>query len=416
MRSLARPAPLPTSPSQARFIPAPPRFVSSRFIPSLPTLAPALLAPTLRPPRPSLFPLDRLRSPSLQRFYLARAAVYHTMRHWLDGAPGAVLMPAYHHGVEVEAVRAAGADVIFYRVDRDLAVDLEDLAPKAALPSVRVVYLTHFVGFAQPVARVREIVRAHDKLLFEDCALALFSRTPDGKPLGSFGDAACFCLYKTLPVPHGGLLVGPDVPSAPLAAPPLLSTLHHLAGLTLAHLELGSPGVGRVLRAAARAAAHATVDRAVATVKTGTMHLAAHELHRGASRLLEHLTPRFDAELIVVRRRRNFTRLAAALDGVVPVVGAPLAAGVCPLFLPVRIGESLAARGLDKRAVMHALHARGIDAVDFWGSGDINCAAAQFPEAATLRREILELPIHQSLDDSHIDLVAHAVKQVVAHA
>jgi dTDP-4-amino-4,6-dideoxygalactose transaminase len=35
---------------------------------------------------------------------------------------------------------------------------------------------------------------------------------------------------------------------------------------------------------------------------------------------------------------------------------------------------------------------------------------------AQLRREILELPCHQSLDDNAIDLVAHAVKQVVAHA
>jgi perosamine synthetase len=118
----------------------------------------------------------------------------------------------------------------------------------------------------------------------------------------------------------------------------------------------------------------------------------------------------------VVHRRRNFARLAAALEGVVPVVGAPLAPGVCPLFLPVRIGPSLAARGLDKRAVMHALHARGIDAVDFWGTGDAACDAAQFPEVAELRRELLELPIHQSLDDDTIDLVAHTVKQVVAHA
>jgi dTDP-4-amino-4,6-dideoxygalactose transaminase len=422
MRSLSRPAPS-TSPSPAR------------FVPSLPTLDPKLLLPTLEPPRPLPFPLDRggastatpswprrlrvraeLGSPSLQQFYLARAGVYHTMRHWLNGAPGTVLMPAYHHGVEVEAVRAAGADVRFYRVDRNLTVDLDDLAAKAALPSVRIVYLTHFVGFAQPVAAVREIVRAHHKLLFEDCALALFSRTPDGQPLGSFGDAACFCLYKTLPLPHGGLLFAPDVPTAPLAAPPLLSTLHHLAGLTLAHLELGSPGVGRALRSAARATAHATIDQAVATIKTGTMHLAPHELERGASRLIAHIISRCDGEMVVVRRRRNFARLAAALDGIVPVVGASLAFGACPLFLPLRIGAELAARGLDKRAVMHALHARGIDAIDFWSSGDPACAADEFPDAAALRREILELPIHQSLDDEQIDFVARAVKQVLAHA
>ena len=27
--------------------------------------------------------------------------MHHTIRHWLDGGRGTVLMPAYHHGVEV---------------------------------------------------------------------------------------------------------------------------------------------------------------------------------------------------------------------------------------------------------------------------------------------------------------------------
>ena len=57
-----------------------------------------------------------------------------------------------------------------------------------------------------------------------------------------------------------------------------------------------------------------------------------------------------------------------------------------------------------------------IPAAVFWGSGDAACDDNEFPEVAQLRRDILELPCHQSLDDNAIDLVAHAVKQVVAHA
>jgi len=390
----------PHAPHEAR-----PRW----FIPSLPTLDPTLLAPSLEPTRPPLYPLDRLDAPEVQLFYLARAGVYHAIKHWLRGLHGVVLMPAYHHGVEVEAVRAAGARIVFYRVDADLRIDLDDLARKAAAPDVRVLYVTHFVGFAQPIAEALKLARARGLRLFEDCALALFARTPEGRPLGSFGDASCFCLYKSLPLPHGGLLVAPDVPTANLTPPPLLSTLHHVSGLVLAHLELHSSGLGRAVRQAARATARATVDKAVATVKTGTMHLLAQELHLGASKLVEHLLPRFDDQMVVVRRRRNFQRLAAALDGILPVVGAPLAPGACPLFLPVRIAG-------DKRAVMQQLHALGIDAIDFWGTGDPACDLGEFPEVARLRREILELPCHQSLDDDAIDLVAHAVKLVVAHA
>jgi perosamine synthetase len=389
------------------------------FIPSLPTLDPLQFLPSLDPPRPPLFPLDRLDDPAAQRFYLARAGVYHTLRHWLR-APGEksaeshniVLMPAYHHGVEVEAVRVAGARIIFYRVDADMRVDLDDIACKAAQPGVRVVYVTHFVGFAQPIAEVRKIAQSHNLRLFEDCALALFSRTPDGVPLGTFGDASCYCLYKTLPVPHGGLLLAPDVPKAMVTPPPLLSTLHHVVGLTLAHLELRSDGLGRAVRRAARAASHSTVDKVVDTVQTGTMHLAAQDLGFGASRWVDPILARTDAELVVARRRRNFSRLAAALDGVLPAVGAPLLPGVCPLFLPVRI-DSTRCHGLDKPALIQRLHALGIDAIDFWGPGDPACDPHEFPEVNRLRREILELPCHQSLDEDEIDQVAHAVKQML---
>jgi perosamine synthetase len=392
------------------------------FIPSLPTLDPLQFLPSLDPPRRPLFPLDILDGPAAQRFYLARAGVYHTLRHWLR-APGEkiaqsrniVLMPAYHHGVEVEAVRAAGARIVFYRVDADMRIDLDDIARKAAQPGVRVVYVTHFVGFAQPVAEARKIARLNNLRLFEDCALALFSRTPEDAPLGSVGDASCYCLYKTLPVPHGGLLLAPDVPAATVTSPPLLSTLHYIAGLTLAHLELRAAGLGRAVRRAARAAAHATVDRAVAPVQTGTMRLDTHELGLGASRWIDPILARTDAEMVVARRRRNFSRLAAALDGVLPVVGAPLLPGVCPLFLPVRI-DSAGRHGLDKPALLQRLRLDGIDAIDFWSTGDPACDPHEFPEVTQMRREILELPCHQSLDDDDIDRVAHTVKQAVAQA
>jgi perosamine synthetase len=391
------------------------------FIPSQPTLDPLQFLPSLEPRRHSLFPLDLLDGPAAQRFYLARAGVYHALLHWL-GAPGEkiaqshniVLMPAYHHGVEVEAVRAAGANIVFYRVDLDMRIDLDDIASKAAQPGVRVIYVTHFVGFAQPIAEVRKIAQSHNLWLFEDCALALFSCTPEGAPLGSIGDASCYCLYKTLPVPHGGILLAPDVPAAAVNPPPLLSTLHHVAGLTLAHLEMRFAGLGRAVRRAARAAAHATVDKAVAMVQTGTSHLDTRDLGLGASRWVDSILARTDAKTVVARRRRNFSRLAAALDGVLPAVGAPLPPGVCPLFLPVRV-DSARRHGLDKPALMRRLHAVGIDAINFWSTGDPACDPQEFPEVTRMRRQILELPCHQSLDDGDIDRVANAVKQAVGH-
>jgi dTDP-4-amino-4,6-dideoxygalactose transaminase len=186
--------------------------------------------------------------------------------------------------------------------------------------------------------------------------------------------------------------------------------MHHVVGLALAHLELHGSDLGRTVRQLARAASHATVDKAVTTVQTGTMHLRPLDLELAASTLVARLLPRLDHAMVVVRRRRNFERLAEALEDVLPVVGHPLPPGCCPLFLPVRVERH------DKRVLMQRLHALGIDAIDFWGTGDPACQPSEFPEAAGLRRQILELPCHQSLDDAAIDQVAHAMKQVVAHA
>src|SRR4051812_31532238 len=318
------------------------------FIPSLPTLDPMLLLPTLEPPRPLRFPLGELGRPRAHLFYLARAGVYHAVRHFARpiasgrarlpsvAAGGRVLMPGYHHGVEVEAVRAAGATVEFYRVDRHMRLELDDLLRRAEQPDVRVIYVTHFVGFAQPLQPLLAFCKERNLKLIEDCALALGSCDPTGVPLGSRGDAGIFCLYKMLPVPHGGLLLGDDLPTPVLKSAPLGSTLHHLSGQVLQHLELRSPSLGKPLRAAARRTAQATVDQVVENVHTGTMHLLPHELALAASPVVSRICHRIDLEMVGVRRRRNFRRLAEQLDGVFEVIGAPLQPGVCPLFLPIR--------------------------------------------------------------------------------
>ena len=178
----------------------------------------------------------------------------------------------------------------------------------------------------------------------EDDTLAVLAEHADGAEMGAIFRERRGSLYLL------GLLLAPGVPRSAVTSPPLLSTLHHVAGQILAHLELHSAGLGGAIRRAARATSRATVDKAVTTVKTGTMHLAAHDLGLGASRWVDPIIARTDAEMVVERRRRNFSRLAEALDGIMPVVGAPLLPGVCPLFLPVRI-DGTHRNGLDKPAL-----------------------------------------------------------------
>jgi len=115
-----------------------------RWIPALPTLWPGMLSP-LASERRAAFPFGAER---VTRYYFARNAVWHGAR--LLGLEGEeVLVPAYHHGVEVGALVHAGAVPRFVRVDGRMRLDLDDLEAKIG-PRTRAIYVIHYAGFAQP--------------------------------------------------------------------------------------------------------------------------------------------------------------------------------------------------------------------------------------------------------------------------
>ena len=115
-----------------------------------------------------------------------------------------VLIPAYHHGSEVEALLRAGVTCRFYDVSETLEPDERELEARSG-SRTRALYLIHYFGFPQDVVRWRAWCDERGLLLFEDVALAWLGSAGD-KPLGSFGDVSIFCLYKTLGLPDGGAL------------------------------------------------------------------------------------------------------------------------------------------------------------------------------------------------------------------
>jgi hypothetical protein len=370
-----------------------------RWLPCLPTLWPSMLVP--RPsPAVAPFPFD---APRTRRYYFARNAVFHGVR--LLGLQGAeVLVPAYHHGVEVEALEAAGALPRFVRVDGRMRLDLDDVAAKVG-PRTRALYVIHYAGFPQPMDDLLALARARGLRVVEDCALSLLSR--DGEAfLGSRGDLGIFCLYKTVPVPNGGVLaVNADLPLPPDPAPaPLVSTLSHAVGGLLANVavRLGDRGVAfrdRVRRVS-RAVRRSTGAR---PVSTGTRHFDPGAADLGMSPLSELVLRNLRWDEIVAARRRNFFLLLGRLRDLAPPVFAELPPGVCPLFYPL-VSDA-------KLAVQRRLAARGVETVDFWRTHHPSCPEGAFPEADALRRRVLELPVHQDLDPEDMAYVARAVEE-----
>jgi perosamine synthetase len=159
-----------------------------------------LSGPARGGPRP--FPLDAAHA---AYFHTARNAIYQLFRKLVQAGRRTVLVPDYHMGNEVRAIRAAGARVLLYPVGRDLQPDL-DLVRRRCDAGVDVLFTIHYAGWPQPVRALRELCDGCGAVLVEDCALALFTET-EGRPVGTFGHYAVFCLYKTLPVLDGGVLV-----------------------------------------------------------------------------------------------------------------------------------------------------------------------------------------------------------------
>lgn len=370
-------------------------------VPGYPTLAGFRRAGQLHSDWQAWFPFN---APGGWAFS-GRVALYHGMGALGLPPASTILVPAYHEGIELDALLAAGHRVRHYRVDQELRVDLADVERRLDA-SVSALYVIHYFGLPQSLAVLRDFCDAHGLHLIEDCALALFSRA-NGTWLGSVGDLAIFSIYKTLPVPHGGYLVAPRSGAlSELRAPPLMSTF--VQTLDLAHHTLEASGWSGVERAASRAAGF--VRRLLrfnrqTTVSSGGPRWDQRQVAFGASRWTQQLMRLTSRDRVVARRRANYERLAARLRRHAAIPFPELAPGTCPLLFPILVA--------DRDRVLVALEQVGVQSGKYWPHSHATCPPDLAAEMAPWREQCLELPIHQELSAADIDRVADAVITVL---
>jgi len=335
------------------------------------------------------------------RFFAARYGIYHLFRTLQSRSKGVVLVPDYHHGNEVRAIRAVGAPIRFYTIRRNLQPDIEELEQMCE-DDVRVLYIIHYLGWPQPVEEIAALCRRRGILLVEDCALSLLSEVND-KPLGSFGDYSIFCLYKTLPVPNGGLLVQnrnvfPDLIRMPLNSCGPSSVVSRSAELMLERLRCHANGFGEALFALKRTLGGVSRGLGAQRVPIGNSGFDWSHLNIRASAFSNFLLQQFDYREICQRRRDNYVYLANQLDGKATALFPSLDEGVCPLFFPILVRE--------KQAAAHRLWEQGIGAVEFWNEGDSEAVGDRFSHSLYLRKHVLELPIHQDVSSAQLEHIA----------
>jgi hypothetical protein len=155
--------------------------------------------------RPARVPPFPLAAPGCLLLRKARQALFFGVQG-LDLRPGdEVLMPAYHHGSEVEALLRTDLTCRFYDVGPSLRPDARALDELIG-PRTRALYLIHYLGFAQNAPGWSRWCRERGLLLVEDVAQGWLASV-QGRPLGSFGDMAVFSFSKAVGVPEGGALL-----------------------------------------------------------------------------------------------------------------------------------------------------------------------------------------------------------------
>jgi dTDP-4-amino-4,6-dideoxygalactose transaminase len=338
-------------------------------------------------------------------FYRARNAIYQLFKALHAVSPAmTVLVPDYNSGNEVMALQAAGATLHFYRIGQDMQPDMDDVERLCRLHDPDVLYVIHYLGWPQPLDALQAICRRRTMLLVEDCALSLLSE-PDGRPLGAAGDWSIFCLYKTLPVPNGALLVQNTMPLDGLDRLRLrkagaVSVLGRIAELLVQRARGRIDGIGTALQAAKRAAGRAAGALDIARSTVGDLGFNLGDVDLRMSLASERLIRRFDFAEIRRRRINNFRALASALSGRVTPVHSHLDEGVCPLFFPIVVN--------DKPSAAKSLREHGVEALEFWNQGargsDTGSNSVRF-----LRSHVLALPVHQDLRPSQL---AHVAQQV----
>ncbi|WP_175500598.1 DegT/DnrJ/EryC1/StrS family aminotransferase [Litoreibacter janthinus] len=358
--------------------------------------------------------------PSVQT-YSGRVAIYQGLKHLGLGSGDIILVPAYACGSEIDAVLKSGCQVRFYPLNTDLSPNLDRCKELlSAEPEIKAFFLIHYFGFPQPLEAITELTRAHNLILFEDCAHAFLSDDPSGQALGTTGEVAIFSYMKTLPLTDGGALVinSGATPQGDLQKPNVKKLIGRFLFQVERSLEKSSPRIATLFqmcvrkplqklkggrgKAAGSGEATQVQHEAPAAEETESdiLSLDLRRANWSMSGLAQFTAKRLDLPAIKAARRHNYARLLCAIqnvDGLRPLFPT-LPQGTCPLFFPIEVNDAAnAQKGLGKAGLSTKL---------FWSFFHETFPREEFPFETALKTSVIALPIHQDLNDTQIDEMA----------
>ena len=111
-----------------------------------------------------------------------------------------IYIPAFICRDMLAPINAMGVEYFFYDVDESLFPKLKDIKCDAIL-------MVNYFGFEQKMEPFVEYKKKYNAIIIEDNAHGLFSKSKDGKLLGTRGDFGLLSLRKTIFLPNGAALL-----------------------------------------------------------------------------------------------------------------------------------------------------------------------------------------------------------------
>lgn len=119
------------------------------------------------------------------------------------GAGDEVVVPARTYVASASCAVMRGAVPVIADIDRDSQVVTAETIDAALTPRTRAIVVVHLAGWPCPMEEIMSLARARGIRVIEDCAQAHGAEV-DGRPIGSFGDAAAFSFCQDKIITTGG--------------------------------------------------------------------------------------------------------------------------------------------------------------------------------------------------------------------
>jgi len=308
-----------------------------------------------------------------------------------------VIVPAVTFVATVNVVLHAGLKPVLVDVRPDTYTMVPEKTAEAVTPRTRCIIPVHLLGLPADMAAIMDLARAHRLTVVEDSCETMFAKVA-GRPVGSFGDVACFSTYAAhfLVTGVGGFAATNDAETAAL----LRSLMNHGRDgiyLNIDDDEPDAPNFSEI------------VDRRFRFERVGySARCTEMEAAIGLAQM-EHCDP------IIAARKRNadeFNRRLAPLADVLEFQTVPADRDHAYMVYP------LVVRSESMRPLVHYLEARGIETRDMlplihqpvyrdWLGSD---AAERYPVADRLWDRALYIGCHQHLssdDRTHVVATIH---------